>query len=214
MPFRHCAIRADRAEVPSESARFWRKFRETSMKVPGTGLPDLECDRRGWVGSLAYFTKRARGTSIPTRWHRRQRMGHGLRARKAAQRMDGGFSTIKLLLINLQLTLAGIYTHLTRRPRTRVDPKRDPQGRATRHGIQNSGRPNKAPRQPTHSAEASNPAPRRDPVRCPSGGTSTRGQRSNAASRADQHIHGARTDQRIHSARAARRRGKMRHPQN
>ena len=39
---RRRTTRADRAEVPSKSARFPRKFRENSMKVPGTGLPDLE----------------------------------------------------------------------------------------------------------------------------------------------------------------------------
>ena len=55
MPFRHGAIRADRAEVPSESARLLSllgHFREISMKVPGTGLPDLEGGRRGWAAHL------------------------------------------------------------------------------------------------------------------------------------------------------------------
>ena len=59
--------------------------------------------------------------------------------------------------------------------------------------------PSKAPRRPPDRPANRNslrggvqrPAPSRDPVRCPSGDTSTRGQRSNAASRADQRIHGA-----------------------
>ena len=59
VPFRHGAIRADRAEVPRQSARllsFLGHFREISMKVPGTGLPDLEGGRRGWVCPDAHFT--------------------------------------------------------------------------------------------------------------------------------------------------------------
>ena len=75
MPFRHGAIRADRAEVPSESARLLSllgHFREISMKVPGTGLPDLEGGRRGWAAHLLNLPN-ARSFMEISRKHRKKR---------------------------------------------------------------------------------------------------------------------------------------------
>ena len=43
-------------EAIEEVLAFLRHFREISMKVLGTVLPDMEGGRRGWVGSLAHFT--------------------------------------------------------------------------------------------------------------------------------------------------------------
>ena len=100
-----------------------------------------------------------------------------------------------LLLLNLRLAHAGTYTHLSRRPRTRVGPQNATREGDQRIAVPKTGRTKLAPRQtaphtltPRRTTTGPTSRPR---TRCTSGVTNTRGQRANAGAWVDQRIHGA-----------------------
>ena len=87
-----------------------------------------------------------------------------------------------MLLLNLRLAHAGTYTHLSRRPRTRVGPKRDPRVRPTHRGFKNRScqtraAPELTPRRPTTRPTSRPPldAPRAAPTRAARGQTPAHG---------------------------------------
>ena len=67
------------------------------------------------------------------------------------------------LLLNLRLAHAGTYTHLSRRPRTRVGPKRDPRWRPTHRGSKNVAPNSRRARRRTQHSLRVGPQPGRHP---------------------------------------------------
>jgi len=119
------------------------------------------------------------------------------------QRPVEQYSTVRavvvwnLLLLNLRLAHAGTYTHLSRRPHTRVGPKRDPRGRPTHRGSNNRSRQTRAapdrrtadatltPRRPTTRPTSRPPldAPRASPTRAARGQTPAHGSANASTAR-------------------------------